>query len=453
MEIGAGDLRTHYDLIVVGTGPAGLTLARKYEEFTGGTVLIIESGHRSRDNNEAQKLSAASVTGDLPSAYSSLHNRRIFGGTSTVWGGICAVLEKRSFLNNEWPFSYDELYTYYPEAAEILMVQEEVHTRPEVAFPGNDNIVYKPLYFSPPVRFNELFGDWVDSNTNADVLFNHSVMRVNIKSSIAVSVFVRESSQGEATTLVEVFGSRIVLATGGIQNARLLKLSLPGDSKVVGSYFCEHQHSSYITSIILGREVFEQVMDRNIGNFNHIIPGHAIALSSEFSNRRSLKSSTFVIHGIRMSKDNLLGQSRSTITEKVHIVAEMSSLASNRVALSDSRKDFLGQPIAHVNFQFIPQEIHAAAEHLNAELVRSGIGRMSILPKELRLGGGGHMMGTTRMGDNPNTSVTDAQCRVHGVENLYVAGSSLFPAAGAANPTLTIVALALRLADHLAESK
>ncbi len=60
-------------------------------------------------------------------------------------------------------------------------------------------------------------------------------------------------------------------------------------------------------------------------------------------------------------------------------------------------------------------------------------------------------MGTTRMGHDPSTSVVDRDGRVHGMANLYVAGSSVFPAAGYANPTLTIVALALRLADHLAE--
>jgi choline dehydrogenase-like flavoprotein len=66
-----------------------------------------------------------------------------------------------------------------------------------------------------------------------------------------------------------------------------------------------------------------------------------------------------------------------------------------------------------------------------------------------RVTGGRHHMGTTRMSDSPATGVVDADCRVFGVDNLYVAGSSVFPTVGYANPTLTIVALALRLAEHL----
>lgn len=447
MEIGTGDLRAHYDLIVVGTGPAGLTLASKYEALTGDKVLVIESGRRSRENNDAQNLASVHATGDLPSTYYPRHNQRIFGGTSTVWNGWCAVLEKRSFLNNEWPFSYDELYRYYPEAAEILSVPETVHTRPEVAFPGNDNIVYRPYYFSPPVRFNELFEDWVDSNSNVDVLFNHSVMHVNIRDSTATSALIRYSSEVK-TTPVSVFGGRVVLATGGIQNARLLKMSLPEGSGIVGLYFCEHPHTYNIASIILDKEVFDQVIDKQATKV-----AHAISLSSDFSNVNSLVSATFGVQEGDEFEKNLLGQSRTTVTGRVRVRAEISSLESNRVALSNARKDFLDQPIAQVNLKFNSQEIRAAAESLNAELVRSGIGRMSILPDEFEITGGGHMMGTTRMGNNPDTSVTDAQGRVHGVENLYVAGSSLFPAVGAANPTLTIVALSLRLADHLAGSK
>jgi choline dehydrogenase-like flavoprotein len=60
-----------------------------------------------------------------------------------------------------------------------------------------------------------------------------------------------------------------------------------------------------------------------------------------------------------------------------------------------------------------------------------------------------HHIGTTRMSADPRLGVVDASTRVHGVANLFIAGSSVFPTAGSANPTLTIVALALRLADHL----
>jgi choline dehydrogenase-like flavoprotein len=60
-------------------------------------------------------------------------------------------------------------------------------------------------------------------------------------------------------------------------------------------------------------------------------------------------------------------------------------------------------------------------------------------------------MGTTRMHDDPKAGVVDSHCRVHGVENVFVAGSSVFPTSGHANPTLTVVALALRLADHIKE--
>ena len=447
MEVSPGDLRAFYDLVIIGTGPAGLTLASKYEGRTGSRVLIIESGPRSvKGENHAQQLSLTHATGDLDSTHYSTHSRRNFGGTSTIWSGYCAVLEERSFLNDEWPFSYAELYGYYPEAAKILELPDKVHTRPEIGFSDNTNIVYKPYYLSPPTRFNESFTGWVDSNSNVDVLFDHSVTHVKINGATASSVLMRDSSDNKPTP-VEALGDTIVLAAGGIQNARLLKISLPRDNKALGSYFCEHPHASGFATIIFDRQKLEQVMDTET---QRIV--HGIALSSEFCNEYSLKSATFEVSAQgEASSSNLLGERRDTLTFKTTIRAEMSAVPSNAVTLSN-HSDILSQPIAQLNLKFDPEEVRAAAETLNSELVRSGLGRMSILPQEFQIGGGGHMMGTTRMGNDPDNSVTDAWGRVHGIENLYVAGSSLFPAAAAANPTLTIVALALRLADHLAES-
>ena len=62
---------------------------------------------------------------------------------------------------------------------------------------------------------------------------------------------------------------------------------------------------------------------------------------------------------------------------------------------------------------------------------------------------GGHHIGTARMGSDPNSSVVDADCRVHGIANLYVDGAATIPTSSQANPTLTLVALSLRMAEHL----
>jgi choline dehydrogenase-like flavoprotein len=70
-------------------------------------------------------------------------------------------------------------------------------------------------------------------------------------------------------------------------------------------------------------------------------------------------------------------------------------------------------------------------------------------PEKKKFNSNAHNIGTTRMSDTPESGVVDTDCKVHGVENLYVAGSSVFPTSGHANPTLMILALALRLADHL----
>ena len=93
-------------------------------------------------------------------------------------------------------------------------------------------------------------------------------------------------------------------------------------------------------------------------------------------------------------------------------------------------------------------------------LIRTGLGRARVhdwmlepTPTEIDdfpdLVGGKHHMGGARMSETPATGVVDADCRIHGIENAYVAGSAIYPTAGHANPTVTIVQFALRLADHL----
>lgn len=133
----------------------------------------------------------------------------------------------------------------------------------------------------------------------------------------------------------------------------------------------------------------------------------------------------------------------------------------SRITLSRDL-DPLGMPKVRVDWRHSPIDIHTirtAFGLLQEDFARSGLARLSLEPGEedfeqvvLRDGAyGGHHIGTARMGVSPASGVVDRDCRVFGVANLFVAGSAVFPTSGQANPTLTLVALALRLADHVAQ--
>ena len=153
----------------------------------------------------------------------------------------------------------------------------------------------------------------------------------------------------------------------------------------------------------------------------------------------------------------------------VMIRAEQAPNPDSRIRLSEHR-DTLGYPVADLEWRLGAQDkytLQQLAQTLDAELARLGLGRLQAeswldaerlaWPIDSTVGnhpiGGYHHMGTTRMSESPSNGVVDRNCAVHGYENLYVAGSSVFSTGGWANPTLTILALAHRLKDHLVSRK
>ena len=136
-----------------------------------------------------------------------------------------------------------------------------------------------------------------------------------------------------------------------------------------------------------------------------------------------------------------------------HLVVNLEQQAhpDNRLVLG-SRRDPFGIPRVELHWQWRPDD-RAAHERLiarlAADLESSGLGRIAVLEGMLLDPNGHHHAGTTRMSARPDAGVADVDCRVHGTDNLYVTGASVFPVAGYANPVLTIVALVLRLSDHL----
>lgn len=152
---------------------------------------------------------------------------------------------------------------------------------------------------------------------------------------------------------------------------------------------------------------------------------------------------------------------RSLIKDvKFQVIVEPVPDPQSRVRLSASRVDRLGMPRVEVNWRLgeqVKRSVDRTLVIVAEELRRSGVAEVVLdlpiegrdWPESLEKEGTWHHMGTTRMHDSPRHGVVDRNCRVHGVQNLYIAGSSLFPTAGANFPTITIAALVLRLADHL----
>jgi len=141
----------------------------------------------------------------------------------------------------------------------------------------------------------------------------------------------------------------------------------------------------------------------------------------------------------------------------LEVHAEQTPLRESRVTLTN-QVDPLGMPRICVDWRYASADIDMVCRTLtlmNDELQRSGIATLTFNRNELesdltRYGAyGGHHIGTARMGLDPRTSVVDANCKVHGVSNLHISSAATFPTSSQANPTLTIVALSLRLADHL----
>lgn len=137
--------------------------------------------------------------------------------------------------------------------------------------------------------------------------------------------------------------------------------------------------------------------------------------------------------------------------------AEQEPNRDSRVTLGGDA-DALGMPRLRIDWRYSRGDVATVSRGLALlarDIAASGVGRFDYDPgrveaEMVRYGAyGGHHIGTARMGTDPRSSVVDADCRVHGIGNLYVAGAAVFPTSGQANPTLTAVALALRLSDHL----
>lgn len=434
----------HYDVIIIGSGPAGITTALELARTTSLRIAIIESGLLEADAT-IQNLARVELHGDLTEDYFPMHTQRCFGGSSTIWGGYCAVLEQRAFLDGSWPVSYDEVARWYPRAADMIELPANAYQRPVVAIAGTDDIVYKPFYLSPPTRFNLKYHDTIAQHPRIELVLGLTCARL-IHAERQVTAVELQDSLDPQTPRSRLSADRVVIACGGVGNPRLMQLSGIETPMPVGRGLMEHPHIYAVANMYLNWDRIGDVLDTE----SNVV--HALQLSDDVCLAHNVHSLSVDFNLLQKTPEALLGKTRDTLYTPVSLRAEIPPHPANRVGAA-GQSNYLGQPMPRIDFQYrFRQQAQTTWELFAQTLLRSGLGRPSTLKPDFQLHSGGHIMGTTRMGTDARHSVVDPDCRVHTLDNLYIAGSSVFPAGGASNPTYTIVALALRLGDHLART-
>ncbi len=215
----------------------------------------------------------------------------------------------------------------------------------------------------------------------------------------------------------------------------------------------------YLAAPLITPEYATRLQDGGRGLAAHLAHAGNVA-------RAPVQTARFMLHllGRRMLADRkfpsiIVAPPSGCFSLDVH--AEQLPNPDSRVTLG-SGTDALGMPPLRVDWRHLPADIDTvrlSLRALSADLARTGAATLdydeaAVEELMLRDGAyGGHHIGTARMSASPREGVVDGDCLVHGMRNLFVAGSAVFPTSGQANPTLTIVALALRLAEHLKESK
>lgn len=453
-QLGTGSFES--DVCIVGAGAAGITLARQLAAFGVSTVLL-ESGGLAPEAR-TQALYDGEVTGrPYPLVASRL---RYFGGSTGHWAGYCGPLDESDFEvrdwvpHSGWPIDRQDLIPYWKRAHDVLDLGPF-----EYDIPGHGRRIgdFKSLRAcfwrqSPPTRFNQKYQDDIRRSDLITCLLHANLLRFEGTNGGRVVRRAFVGTLGGASAVVRAHS--FVVACGGIENARILllaahrnDLALDRVSPITGRFFMEHILVPSTATVVAIGDWWHDFQ-----GFKH--EGVALAPGLCLSEKAQREHAILGLGGGMAPIDCPAGLVSGQTCLDFFAIVEQAPHPDSRVLLG-SRRDALGLPVAKLDWRLTEidrQTIRIGPRLLAHEVGRLRLGRtklhdvMSVVPDNL--GSANHHMGTTRMGDD---GVVDRNCRVHGIENLFVAGSSVFPTVGYINPTLTIVALSLRLADHISK--
>jgi choline dehydrogenase-like flavoprotein len=481
-----------FDVCIVGSGAAGITLARSLDPKL--TVGLLESGGSEHDVRTQSLYEGTNVGRD----YFPLDGcrQRYFGGSTNCWAGLCRPLEFEDFTAREWvphsgwPITRDDLEPYYARAHEVLRLGPYDYTPEHWATEERRPFALRAESDLRTGIFQiNRSGSRVLGQTYRAELERSANVRVHFWAN--VTEIVLKPGGGEVDHLAvraldgpsfKVRARHYVLAAGGLENPRLLLASrsvratgVGNEHDLVGRFFMEHPHTpNEGLFLAAGPDVpvgFYRAF-RAPGSKTPIdIWGYLTVRAQTQERERMLTFAAVLLDYDSRDEPPDVAVVKATVPafDRPQALGGQPFLAwlgtpseqapnpQSRVTL-DERKDELGVPRLKLDWRLSSIDkytLRRAHELVARELGAAGLGRLKLTVVDddhtwpTGTNGGRHHMGTTRMHADPKGGVVDKDCVVHSVRNLSVAGSSVFTTSGAANPTLTIVALALRAAERL----
>jgi choline dehydrogenase-like flavoprotein len=499
------------DVCIAGSGPAGITIASELADAPLG-VCLIESGgleprRSTKDTNVAEQLG---VPVDLAMfrghAFGGASNW--WGGRRGRWFRLKPMdpldFEARSWVpNSGWPFAYRELARYYDRASKILngsgdfsIAAYRDHLAPEFHNEERQTTIFQ---MSKPLRFGQHYRSLLARSANIRAYLHGRIIEIEEDANAPVVRYLHMATYGGRTHRISA--KYFVLACGGLENPRLLLISkrksaagIGNEHDVVGRYYMQHPKGFHGFAIldckslraplysgrylvndvrIGGALKFSETYQRQEKLLNHCLFFHPVFAFAESHASEAYWAAYRIWHGldsrsrgycefVNFASFGLFVLKRALKDFRLHTMfrilncMEQIPRPENGVDLSN-RKDRFGVNQLRVDWRIDPREKESLCRlH---RLVKDKLALQNAGSLESHLdaladawpvaGDSAHHLGATRMHRDPKWGVTDPDGRVHGVRNLYVSGSSVFPTSGHANPTLTIVALAVRLADHL----
>jgi choline dehydrogenase-like flavoprotein len=487
------------DLCIIGAGAAGITIAR---DLAGSSLRIcLLEGGAFVASRESQDLYAAKMLNSYTkrpggAEYLTYSRLRYFGGSTNHWAGWCRPLdasdfERRSWVpNSGWPISRETLEPWYRRASETCEIPAFADDPP---LPGagarapyaldDRRVATRLIHIGPPTRFGERYRDEILEASNIRVFLDANVVALHARESGSALDRIAVRTHDGRRFSVRPRGT--VLAAGAIENARLLLLSnheqpegLGNHHDQVGRYFMDHpfveragrwwvtappdtggqpadlyrRHGPSPTASGRARGVI--VVAEGVREQEQLL--HGMVQIEDYWRWKTGPLDKAVAHVTGAVAGLGSGErGQRVVSATLLCVGEQSPNPDSRVTLAEER-DRLGLRKAQLDWQLTEldaRSVRRTVEITADALGRALAGRARILVSERRpwpeTTGRSHHMGTTRMHDDPRRGVVDADCRVHGLANLWIAGSSVFPTGGYATPTLTLVARAHRLGDRL----